>query len=105
MYSLKTLLLDLEFFHYYSVGATSQYKNYKNLVNLFYNEKNHDIPAEWHFFATSHGKSQYDGIRGTLKCLVFHASLQMNQILNINKMFDWCQGNITGIVFLKNIQS
>ena len=94
---------DLEFCHYY--GVPSQYKKYKNFSNLLYHEKNHGIPAEWNFFATSHDKSPFDGIGGTTRRLVSHTSLQMNQILNINEMFDCCQEKITGIVFLKNIQS
>ena len=74
-------------------------------MNLLYYEKDHGISAEWHFFTTSHGKGPCDGIGGTVKLLVYHASLQMNKILNINEMVDWCQENITEIVFLKNIQS
>ena len=56
--SLETLLPNLEFCHYYSDGALSQYKNYKNSANLLFHEQDHGIPAEWHFFATSHGKSR-----------------------------------------------
>ena len=48
---------------YFSDGAGSQYKDYKN-------------KAEWHFFATSHGKRPCDVIGGTLKRLVAKASLQ-----------------------------
>ena len=42
------------------------------------------MEAEWHFFATSHGKSPCDGIGGTTKRLAARASLQSaadNQIL------------------------
>ena len=45
---------------YFSDGAASQYKNYTNLSNLCRHEKYHDLQAEWHFFATSHGKSPCD---------------------------------------------
>ena len=100
--SLKTLLADLKFCHYFSDDALSQYKNFSN---LFYHEKDHGIPAEWYYFATSHRKNPCDGTGETVTCLVFYASLQMNQILNVNKIFDCCQENITGTVFLKNIQS
>ena len=98
------LLPDLEFCLYYSDGAPLQYKNYKNFANLLYHEKDNDVPAELHFFATSHAKSPCNWIAGTVKHFVFHASWQMYPILNIKKMFDWCQENITGIEF-KNIQS
>ena len=53
LWSLKMLLLDLEFCHYYSDGASSQHKTYKNFANLIYHEKNHGIPTEWHFFNIS----------------------------------------------------
>ena len=52
---------------YFSDGAASQYKNFKNFVNLCYHEIDQDIQAQWHFFATSHGKSPCDGIGGTTK--------------------------------------
>ena len=35
-----------------------------------------DIPAEWRFHATAHGKGPCDGIRGNLKRLAARASLQ-----------------------------
>ena len=53
LWSLKMLLLHLEFCHYYSDGASSQHKTYKNFANLVYHEKNHGIPTEWHFFKIS----------------------------------------------------
>ncbi len=34
------------------------------------------IDAEWHFFATSHGKSTCDGLGGTVKRFATKASLQ-----------------------------
>ena len=52
---------------YFSDGAASQYKNFKNFVNLCYHEIDHGIQAQWHFFATSHRKSPCDEIRGAIK--------------------------------------
>ena len=48
----------------------------------------YELKAEWHFFATSHGKSPCNGIRGTVKCLLARASLQNTSILNINEMYE-----------------
>ena len=87
---------------YFSDGAASQYKNYKNLSNLCHHEQDYGLPAEWHFFATSHGKSPCDGIGGTVKRLVARASLQAtveNQILSVEEMYKWATGNIQGIHF------
>ena len=60
---------------YFSDGAPSQYKNFKNIANLNCHLMDHGLSAEWHFFATSHGKSPCDGIGGTVKRLVARASL------------------------------
>jgi len=102
---LKTLKEKLPQIHriiYFSDGAASQYKNYKNLINLVHHEADFGIKAEWHFFATSHGKSPCDGIGGTVKRLVARASLHAavgNQILNAAQMFEWAVSNISGISF------
>ena len=76
---------------YFTDGAASQYKNYKNLKNLCCHKQDFDIDAEWHFFATSHGKSPCDGIGGTVKRLVARASLQAatsDQILTPHQLFE-----------------
>ena len=60
------------------------------------------IPAEWHFFATSHGKSACDGIGGTIKRLAAKASLQRpynDQIMTPRQLFDWAKSNIQNISF------
>ena len=88
---------------YFSDGAASQYKNFKNLVNLCHHKRDHDLNAQWHFFATSHGKSPCDGLGGTTKRLVAKASLQAtvtNQILTPQQMFAWADQNIAGIKYL-----
>ena len=69
---------------YFSDGAASQYKNRKNFINLCHHESDFKIPAEWHFSATSHGKSACDGVGGTVKRSAARASLQKpydNQIM------------------------
>ena len=54
---------------YVSDGCAAQYKNRKNFINLCYHMDDFGVPAEWHFFATSHGKTAADGVAGTLKRL------------------------------------
>ena len=88
---------------YFSDGAASQYKNYNNFSNVCNHENDHGLKAEWHFFATSHGKSPCDGIGGTVKRLVARASLQAtvdHHILTAREMFKWCEEHIMGITFL-----
>lgn len=88
---------------YFSDGAASQYKNFKNFSNLMHHQEDFNgLSAEWHFFATSHGKSPCDGIGGTVKRLVARTSLQAansNHILTPEQLFEWAAVNITGIKF------
>ena len=53
---LKILHPRMTNIHYFSDGAASQYKNYKNLCNLVHHREDFGLDAQWHFFATSHGK-------------------------------------------------
>ena len=53
---IKINFVNINHIIYYSDEAASQYKNYTNMINL--RMHNTDINfTEWHFFATSHGKS------------------------------------------------
>ena len=94
--SLKLLLPNLKHVHYFSDGASSQYKNHKNFTNLVHHHAGFNATAEWNFFATS------DGIGGTVKRLAARASLQApreGQILNPDSFYQWCRSNISGIEF------
>ena len=100
---IKQKIGDIQVIHYYSDGAHSQCKNYKSFVNLCYHKIDHGIDAEWHFFATSHGKSVCDGIGGTAKSLATNASLkatERNHILTPIDLFNWAEKNINNISFL-----
>ena len=59
--------IDVTKVFYFSDGASAQYKNKKNFVNLAFHLKDFKIEAEWHFLATAHGKGRCDGMGGTLK--------------------------------------
>lgn len=88
--------------HYYSDGCAGQYKNKYNLMNLSLHEKDYKIKGQWSFFATSHGKTECDGIGGTVKRLARKASLQRTQegqILTATSFFRFCQSNIEKINF------
>lgn len=87
---------------YFSDVSAAQYKNRKNFINLSHHEQDFGIKAEWHFFATSHGKGLCDGICGTVKRLVRKASLQRpfsSQILNPLDVFHYCTEHINNIKF------
>ena len=83
-------------------GAASQYKNRKNFINLANHEADFGMPADWHFFATSHRKGPCDGVGGTVKRLAARASLQRpfeNQIQTPLQLFEWAKDNIKGVHF------
>ena len=74
----------------------------QNFLNLCHHEADFGMPAEWHFFATSHGKSACDGARGTLKRIVTKASLQRpydNHILTTKDLYEFASQNIKGMDF------
>lgn len=88
---------------YFSDGCGGQYKNCKNFKNLCLHQKDFGIKAEWHFFATSHGKSACDGVGGTVKRLAKKATLQGSsdqQIRTPLELYDWANKNIKGINFI-----
>jgi hypothetical protein len=87
---------------YFSDGCAAQYKNRKNFANLCHHEDDFGMPAEWHFFATSHGKGPCDGVGGTVKRLAARASLQRpyeSQILTPKQLFEFGCSQIPGIKF------
>lgn len=95
-------ITDIKKITYFSDGAASQYKNRKNFVNLCSHEADFGIKAEWHFSATSHGKSACDGVGGTVKRLAARASLQKpydQQIMNPTQLYQWAKENIPATVF------
>ena len=85
-----------------SDGAGSQYKNRKKFINLCLHQENFRVSAEWHFYATSHGKGACDGLGGTLKRLAARASLQQpynDQIMTPRQLYNWAKVSIQNIHF------
>ena len=65
-----------------------------------YHEHDFNLTVDYHFFATSHGKSRYDGIGRTIKREAANASLRTavtNQILKLELLFLWAKENINGV--------
>ncbi|XP_046591732.1 uncharacterized protein LOC124293708 [Neodiprion lecontei] len=87
---------------YFTDGASAQYKNKSNFINLTHHFDDFNVEAEWHFFATSHGKSPCDGIGGTVKRFAARASLQRpneNHILTPRQLFEWSVSALKNITF------
>lgn len=87
-------------FIYFTDGAVSQYKNFKNM-HLLYNHHNlFGIHTEWHFFATSHGKGACDGVAAVVKHQAGRASLQLvghKKILSAQNLYEWATENLTAV--------
>ena len=94
--------IDVKKVFYFSDGASAQYKNKKNFVNLAFHSKDFKMEAEWHFFATAHGKGPCDGLGGTVKRLAARASLQRpldDQIQTPLQLFEWAKVAIPSATF------
>ena len=96
----EELFKNVKRISYHSDGAGNQYKNCNNFSNLCHHKEDFNIDAEWHFFATSHGKSACDGVGGTVKRLAAKASLQTTTIRNPTELYQWAVENLKGIKFL-----
>jgi len=73
-------------------------------LNLCYHNKDFGIDAEWHFFATSHGKGPCDGVGGggTIKRLTASSSLQRpydKQMMTPRQLYEWASENISAVTF------
>ncbi|KAK6180046.1 hypothetical protein SNE40_012265 [Patella caerulea] len=87
---------------YFSDGCAGQYKNCKSFLNLCLHEEDYGIKAEWHFFATSHGKGPSDGVGGTLKREATRESLRRpysDQIISPMKLFEYANRDLGNMKF------
>ncbi len=79
-----------------SDGAGAQYKNKYNFINLCNFKIDFQIDAEWHFHATSHGKSACDRIGGTLKRAAYRFSLaNKDTIQTPADLYNWASNSFS----------
>ena len=86
---IKQILPNLIKCYYFSDGAGSHYKNYKNFADLCHYKADFGVDAGWNFFATSH-------------VMWVCVSLQMlsgQTSTSSNEMFNWCKEKISDISF------
>lgn len=92
---LKVLFGDLsqKKIKYFTDGAASQYKNKKNFLNICLFNSDFGVNAEWHFFATSHGKSPCDALGGSFKrnARNFNMKNPMNGMTSAKGLYEWSQ--------------
>lgn len=89
-------------FTYFSDGVVT-HKKCRNFFNFCCHENDFGIPAEWHPFATVHGKGVWNGKGGTVKSLKARANLQQvytDPIMTLRALYEWASSPISGIEFL-----
>ncbi|CAH0394865.1 unnamed protein product [Bemisia tabaci] len=94
--------------HYFSDGCAGQFKNTYNFLNLLHHFKDFQLEADWSFFATSHGKTECDGVGGTVKRLARKASLQRpysNPLISAKEVFDFATAEIKNVVSFHVLKS
>jgi hypothetical protein len=82
---------------YFSDDASAQYQNKNNFINLCLHNTDFGVNAEWHFFATSHGKGPCVCVGGTIKCLAACSSLQQHQILTPIQLYTWAKEHLSSV--------
>lgn len=87
---------------YITDGAKQHFKNRFQISNLLHYLEDFGVEAEWHYSATSHGKSGYDGVGATFKRAAYRASLTAkpkDAILTPEALFKWAKS------YFKNIET
>lgn len=100
---IKLKIPNVNKIYYFTDGAPQHFKNKKNFKNLCLHNEDFGINAEWHFFATAHGKGPCDGLGGMVKSQARKACLQFGSqrnILNAADFYEWGQSKFQSINFI-----
>ena len=62
--------------YYFTDGSGQHFNNKTSFAYLQAHEEDFDIPVEWHFHGTAHGKGVCDGIGANIKRFAARSSLQ-----------------------------
>lgn len=103
MQQMKETIPEAKKIIYVSDGAKQHYKNRFQINNLAHHEEDFGLPADWHFYATAHGKGACDGLGAIFKREATRTSLQASandSILTAASLFQWAQSKFTNIKFL-----
>ena len=66
---LKSKFQTVNKLFYFTDGPGQHFKNKSNFQNLIFHYEDISVEAEWHFYATAHGKNGCDGIGATIKAM------------------------------------
>ncbi|KYM95356.1 hypothetical protein ALC62_00146 [Cyphomyrmex costatus] len=85
---------------YMTDGAKQHFKNKYQMANLINHKDDFGLDAEWHYSATAHGKSGYDGLGATFKREAYRASLMAKPsqaLLTSVALFNWAKNHFKKI--------
>lgn len=100
MPEIKKTVKNVKKIIYITDGAKQHFKNRFQMANLLNHKEDFDVDAEWHFCATAHGKSGYDGIGAIFKREAYRASLlakPSQAILTPQALFSWAENHFKNI--------
>ncbi|KAJ8883554.1 hypothetical protein PR048_015398 [Dryococelus australis] len=69
-------MIDIDFVHHFSDGATSQFKSRYKICYLLFHEEEFGFLADHTYFETSHGKDPHDGVGGEVERMILRSELQ-----------------------------
>ena len=78
---LREKVVKFKKVHYWSDGPSNHSKNQFVLTNLKFHKNNHEVAADWNFFATAHGNGGNDGLSVDIKNDVWRKALQMKIVV------------------------
>jgi len=99
---LKKNIKNLKKIIYMTDGAKQHFKNRYQIANLIHHKEDFGIKVEWHYSATVHGKSAYDGIDETFKREAYRANLIAkpdNALLTAEALYKWAKSNSKKLKF------
>lgn len=100
---IKKLVKKVKKLFYFTDGAKQHLKNKYQVANIKNHENDFQLTAEWHYTATAHGKSAFDGIGASFKREAYRSSLlakPTDALLNFEKLFKWAKSHFKNIEVL-----
>jgi hypothetical protein len=94
---LRNMQMDMKHVFYVTDGAPSQYKNFKQFINIALHMDDFGCTAEQHYFATSHGKGPCDGVGALVKRAIRKASLQGKLLRNAEEITNFLKTAFMGM--------
>ena len=99
---LKQMNPQTEMIHYWTDGATSQYRNKQILLTVANHKEIYGMSFRWNYFEVGYGKGPCDGLGGTTKKIADEAVRSGRAVIqDATDFFKWAVGSsLKAITFL-----